>query len=160
VCLIGAVTTSEYRLAPPVVVRMMAVVLAVAGLVVLVAAALVALLSWSGGVLSVVVAGTAAVVVALLTTLFVLSRRTAVVRLDETGYAVRWVRGAGVTDARWKDVEDVVADTVAGSRCVVVRHRDGRTTTIPVTILDRPAEAFVQDLQQHLNRGHGYRPLR
>ncbi len=35
-----------------------------------------------------------------------------VVRLDEHGYRVRFVRGAGVTPGRWKDVEDVVATTV------------------------------------------------
>ena len=91
---------------------------------------------------------------------FVLTRRTTVVRLDETGYTVRLVRGAGVTTGRWKDVEDVVATTVEGTRCVVLRRRDGSTTTIPVGILAARSEDFVRDLQQHLNRGHGYRPVR
>ena len=59
------------------------------------------------------------------------------VRLDDEGYQVRFVRGAGVKQARWKDVEDVVATTVADERCVVLRLRDGRTTTIPV----RPSRA-------------------
>ena len=59
---------------------------------------------------------------------------------------------------RWKDVEDVTAPTVEGQRCVVLRLRDGRTTTIPVDVLAGAADAFVQDLQQHLDRGHGYRP--
>jgi hypothetical protein len=89
----------------------------------------------------------------------VLTRRATVVRLDETGYTVRLVRGAGVRTGRWKDVEDVVARTIEGARCVVLRRRDGRTTTIPVGILAAPADEFVRDLQQHLNRGHGYRPV-
>ena len=136
---------------------MMGVTLVLCGLVILLIGLGVAVLSWPTGVLSiaVVVAAVAVVVVAV-----VLSRAATVVRLDEDGYVVRWIRGAGVNEGRWKDVEDVAAATVEGERCVLLRRRDGSTTTIPVGILDRPAEVFVQDLQQHLNRGHGYRPLR
>lgn len=147
---------SDYRLAAPFAVRMLGVVLALAGLVVLATVTLVALLSWPVAVLSVVLVVTVAGVLAVG---FVLSRRATVVRLDDTGYTVRLVRGAGVKTGRWKDVEDVVATTVEGARCVVLRLRDGRTTTIPVGILAVPAEDFVRDLQQHLNRGHGYRPV-
>ena len=43
---------------------------------------------------------------------------------------------------------------------MVLRHRDGRTTTIPVDLLSAPVESFVEDLRDHLNRGRGYRPLR
>lgn len=107
---------------------------------------------------AVAVAAVAAVALVLLTG--VCLRARAVVRLDESGYRVRWVRGAGVKQGVWKDVEDVAATTVAGERCVVLRRRDGSTTTIPVGILAGSADAFVRDLQQHLNRGHGYRPVR
>ena len=86
-------------------------------------------------------------------------RRRDVVRLDESGYRVRYVRGVGVAEARWKDVEDVTAPTLEGTRCVVLRLRDGRSTTIPVDVLTGSADGFVRDLQDHLNRGHGYRPL-
>lgn len=147
---------SDYRLAAPFAVRMLGVALALAGVLVLVTVTLVALLSWPVAVLSVVLLVTVA---AVLAAAFVLSRRATVVRLDDTGYTVRLVRGAGVKAGRWKDVEDVVATTVAGAPCVVLRLRDGRTTTIPVGILAVPADDFVRDLQQHLNRGHGYRPV-
>jgi hypothetical protein len=147
---------SDYRLSAPFAVRMMGIVLAFAGLLVLVTAVLVALLEWPVAVLSVVLVGA---VLGLLAAGLVLTRRATVVRLDETGYTVRLVRGAGVRAGRWKDVEDVVARTIEGARCVVLRRRDGRTTTIPVGILAAPADEFVRDLQQHLNRGHGYRPV-
>lgn len=147
---------SDYRLSAPFAVRMLGLVLAFAGALVLLTAALVAWLSWPPAVLSVVLVGA---LLGVLTVGFVLTRRATVVRLDETGYTVRLVRGAGVKTGRWKDVEDVVASTIEGARCVVLRHRDGRTTTIPVGILAAPADEFVRDLQQHLNRGHGYRPL-
>jgi hypothetical protein len=88
-----------------------------------------------------------------------LLRRAVVVRFGEAGYQVRFVRGAGVHQARWKDVEDAVATTVAGERCIVLRLRDGRSTTVPMRMLAGSADAFVQDLRGHLDRGHGYRRL-
>ena len=89
----------------------------------------------------------------------VLTRRPYVVRLDAAGYRVRFVRGAGVRQARWQDVEDVVATTVIGEQCVVLRLKDGRTTTVPVRALAGQSAGFVKDLQQHLNTGHGYRRI-
>lgn len=97
--------------------------------------------------------------VAVLAAAVFLTRRTTVVRLDETGYRVRLVRGAGATEARWTDVEDVVTATVSGERCVVLRLRDGRTTTIPVRMLEGDPDGFVRDLREHLDRGHGYRRI-
>ena len=150
--------TSSYRFAPPFIVRMTGVALVAVGVLVLVLAGLVAALSLPEAVLS---AGLLVAVVLCLVVLAGLAalRRRDVVRLDETGYRVRYVRGAGVRQAPWKDVEDVTAPTVEGQRCVVLRLRDGRTTTMPVDVLAGSADAFVRDLQQHLNRGHGYRRL-
>jgi hypothetical protein len=147
---------SDYRLSGPFAVRMLGIAMALGGCLVLVAAALVVLLSWPAAVLSTALV---VAVVGLLVAGLALTRRANVVRLDETGYTVRFVRGAGVRSGRWKDVEDVVATTLEGTRCVVLRRRDGRTTTIPVDILAAPADDFVRDLQRHLNRGHGYRPV-
>ena len=150
--------TSSYRFAPPFIVRMTGVALVAVGVLVLVLAGLVAALSLPEAVLS---AGLLVAVVLCLVVLAGLAalRRRDVVRFDETGYRVRYVRGAGVRQAPWKDVEDVTAPTVEGQRCVVLRLRDGRTTTMPVDVLAGSADAFVRDLQQHLNRGHGYRRL-
>jgi hypothetical protein len=103
--------------------------------------------------------GIVAAVVVLLVGGFWLTRKATVVRLDEAGYRVHLVRGAGVKQARWTDVEDVVATTVGGERCVVLRLRKGSTTTIPVRLLAGSTDAFVKDLQQHLNKGHGYRRI-
>jgi hypothetical protein len=150
--------TSSYRFAAPFIVRMTGVGLVAVGVLVLVLAGLVAALSLPEAVLS---AGLLVAVVLCLVVLAGLAalRRRDVVRLDETGYRVRYVRGAGVRQAPWKDVEDVTAPTIEGQRCVVLRLRDGRTTTLPVDVLAGSADAFVRDLQQHLNRGHGYRRL-
>jgi hypothetical protein len=136
---------------------MLGVLLAGLGVVVVLLTLAVWLLDLPTAVLS---AGVLLGAVAVLVVAVVLARRTTVVRLDDTGYRVRLVRGAGTTEARWTDVEDVVAATVGGERCVVLRLRDGRTTTVPVRMLDASPEAFIRDLREHLNRGHGYRPLR
>lgn len=152
----SSAASSEYRISGPFAVRMLGLLLALAGLTVLLAATVVALLDWPRAVLSVVLVGAVLAVVGVGA---LLTRRATVVRLDQDGYVVRLVRGAGVKAGRWKDVEDVVATTLEGARCVVLRRRDGRTTTIPVDILAGDPDALVRDLQQHLNRGHGYRPI-
>ena len=147
---------TDYRLSPPIAVRMMGAGLALAGLLVVLVVVGGVLFSWPTAVLSTAVVVAVVGVLALAATLW---RLAPVVRLDDVGYEVRWVRGAGVRQGRWKDVEDVLATTVADARVVVLRRRDGRTTTIPVGILAGSPDDFVRDLQQHLNRGHGYRPI-
>ena len=146
----------DFALAPALRLRLLGSGLVAIGLVV----ALGVLVAWvvdlpSGFVSGLVVLGAVGVVALGL----LVGLRRWVLRLDETGYRVRYVRGAGVRQAPWKDVEDVTAPTVEGQRCVVLRLRDGRTTTMPVDVLAGSADAFVRDLQQHLNRGHGYRRL-
>jgi hypothetical protein len=145
--------SSSYRFSAPFVVRLVGTGLVTVGLLVIVLAVVVAVLSLPGLVL---VAGVVLAVGALIA-LGATARRRTVVRFDERGYRVRSVRGAGVRQATWTDVEDVAATTVAGERCVVLRLRDGRTTTVPVGVLAGRPESFVGDLREHLNRGHGYR---
>lgn len=146
--------SSSYRFAGPFVLRLLGAGLALLGVVVVALVVLAALLPLPGATV-----GTVLVVAAAGVVLLGLARRIPVVHLDEAGYRVRLIRGAGVRRAQWRAVEDVVAATVAGSRCVVLRLRDGRTTTVPVGVLEGRAEDFVLDLQRHLNDGHGYRPV-
>lgn len=82
-----------------------------------------------------------------------------VVRLTDEGYRVQWVRGVGVDAARWTDVEDAITTTLVGSPVVVLRLRNGQSTTIPVEMLAGDREAFVRDLQRHLRDGQGLRPI-
>jgi hypothetical protein len=150
---------STYPFAAAFLARLTGLGLVVVGLLALVVVAVAALLPVPAAVLpvglAVVVAAWAAVLVAVL-----VLRRADVVRLDEVGYRVRLVRGAGVREARWKDVEDVTAPTVLDQRCVLLRLRDGRTTTIPVEVLRGSPDGFVRELQRHLDAGRGLRPVR
>ena len=148
---------TEYRFAQSLLVRSMGALLAVVGVSVFLVAMLVALAVVPPLVL------TATVVVALLAVVGAavwLSRFGTIVRFDDEGYQVRMLRGAGVRAARWSDVEDSVATTSRGQDCIVLRLRDGRSTTVPVSVLATTPQEFVDDLRGRLNKGRGYRRLR
>jgi hypothetical protein len=130
--------------------------LAVVGLLVCLATVAVAVFRLPFAVLAVVVV---LAVVGVLLGGFLLTRAGYVVRLGEEGYQVRFVRGAGVKQARWRDVDDAVTAEVAGAQCVVLRLKDGRTTTIPVAVLAVDRDVFVRDVREHLQDGHGLRRL-
>lgn len=148
---------SDYRVPQPLLVRFLGLFLVLMGATVFVLAVVVALVGMPRTVLSV---GVVLVVLAVVGVGFTLTRTTTVLHLDDMGYQVRLLRQPGVREARWKDVEDVVTATLSGHDCVVLRLRDGRTTTIPVSMVDASADALVRDLREHLDRGHGYRRLR
>lgn len=153
---------SQYRFSAPFVARLLGIGLVGIGLAVLLVVALALLFSVPGVVtlaMWVVLVALLALGLALgLLSGLLASRRAAVVTFDDVGYRIRYVRGTGVRQAEWRQVEDVAAATVAGVRCVVLRLRDGRTSTVPLGVLAGRPEDFLRDLRAHLNRGHGYRP--
>ena len=77
-------------------------------------------------------------------------REAWIVRLDEIGYRVRYVRGAGVKAAAWIDVADLAATEPKGIPCLELTLIDGRTTTIPVEVMEGDREQFVRDVREHL----------
>ena len=138
---------SDYRLSPQLAARLLGASLLLWG-VVLIAVTMVVVLFAAPAIL---VTGAAALcLVGIFATGVLLTRAAYVVRLTDDGYVVRFVRGAGVKRARWADVQDAVTATVAGSPCVVLRLRDGGSTTIPVELLAVDREEFVRTLQAHL----------
>jgi hypothetical protein len=153
----GPAGISEYRFAQSLLVRSMGALLAVVGGGIFLVALLVALALVPPVALTVtVVLGLAAVIGVAVW----LSRFGTIVRFDGEGYQVRALRGAGVRAARWSDVEDSVTTTSRGQDCVVLRLRDGRSTTVPISVLETTPQEFVDDLRRRLNKGRGYRKLR
>ena len=119
------------------------------------------LLGWLAGLSSAVVSGLLALaVVGVLVLGLLVGVRHWVLRLDADGYRVRGLRSAQAKSARWSDVLDLQATTDTGSRSVVLRLRDGRTTALPVDLIEGDPAALTQALSDHLDRGHGYRRLR
>lgn len=144
--------SSDYRLAPALGARLLGSALVGLAIVVFTATVMAALLGLSAVFVAVVAAlGLAAVLVAG----HLLTRRAYVVRLGEDGYQVRMVRGAGVRAARWVEVESAVTATPRGIDCMVLRLRDGRTTTIPVQVLAADREEFIRDVRAHLEASSG-----
>lgn len=137
----------HYRLAPSVAARFLGASVVALAVVVFVATAVVALVGADFGiVLLVALLG----LVGVLTFGWWLRAKAYVVRAAPQGYSVRLVRGAGVREARWADVAEAVTSSPRGVPCLVLRLKDGRTTTIPVTILAIDREEFVRRMQRHL----------
>lgn len=147
--------SSDYRLSPAFGARLVGLLVVSLAVLVFLATAVVAVLNLH----TVVLVPVALVVVAVIFALGAVLRRTPVMHLDDDGYRVRLVRGAGVRRAGWREVADAVTASPRDIPCVVLRLVDGRTTTIPVAALDADREEFVRDLQAHLQRGQGLRPL-
>ncbi|NYE36112.1 hypothetical protein F4692_001216 [Nocardioides cavernae] len=149
-------TATVYRLAPAVAARLLGAVLCLVAVLILLSTVLIAAVDLHTAFL---------LVPAVLTLLLLVGAwwtwrtRGWVARLTPEGYRVQWVRGVGAASGRWKDVEDAVTTTVADAPVVVLRLRDGRTTTIPVELLAVDREQFVRDVQQRLQEGHGLRKL-
>ena len=147
--------SSGYRLAAPLAARLVGGVLVVAGVLVLLVTLLVAATGWSPWLL--LVAAVLAVAATLATAVVV--RRRPLLTLEETGYRVRWVRGAGVPAARWDEVADAVTADARGVDCIVLRLHDGRTTSIPVRAVAADRDELVRVVRDHLSRGQGLTPL-
>lgn len=148
--------SSDYRLSPALGARLVGLLLFVAAILVFAATAAVALLDLH----SVVLLVTALLIVtAVLVAAQLLMRRAVVVHFDELGYRVSMIRGAGVREAAWTEVQDAVTASPRDIPCVVIRLTDDRSTTIPVQALAVDREEFVRDLQRYLQDGQGLRPL-
>lgn len=81
--------------------------------------------------------------------------RAYVVRLDDRGYSVRLVRGAGIKDGHWTDVAEAVAAHPRDVACLVLRRVDGTTTSIPVGMLAADRDDFAREVGARLSRAQG-----
>lgn len=151
---VNSTETRDYGLSPQLRARLMGTFLAAIGVTLLVVTIVVFTFDLPGDVLSGLVILT---VIGIFTLGFLLGRRWYVVRLDDLGYQVRFVRGAGQVKARWVDVVDLAATEVHGAKCVQLRLRNGSSTTIPVDLIEGDKEEFVDELRRRLDGGQGRR---
>jgi hypothetical protein len=147
---------TDYRLAPAFVAQLLGLALVGLAVVLFVGTAVVVLGGLPADLLVVVVLGCVAAATGFA---WWLRQRAWVLRCTDHGYRVRLVRGAGVKEERWSQVEDAVTTYRRGVACLELRLRDGRTTTIPVGVLAVDKDDFVRELQSRLQRGRGLRPL-
>ncbi|MBU2695320.1 hypothetical protein ABFU82_22340 [Nocardioides sp. WV_118_6] len=140
---------TDYRLAPPVMARFVGAYLILLAVLLLVVTGLVATLDLNADLL-VAVLGLG--LLGLIALGWWLRSGLVVVRLTDAGYRVRAIRAAGATEARWSEVEDAVAASPSGIECVVLRLRDGRSTTIPVQLVAADKDEFARVVRAHLER--------
>lgn len=144
----------EQRLRPTVGAALrLAAVPQIIGLALLVVVGVLWLSAGSGGTLELVLVAAAALF--LVVSLVVLWWRPWLLRVDQEGYRVRFVRGAGATTGSWTDVRQAVTAVVDGTRCLVLRRTDGQQTIIPVDLLDADAEDFVRRVRALLQQREG-----
>lgn len=145
----------DYRLAPQFAARFFGVALMLLGVVAFAGTAIVSVAPINPDLMVLVL------VLALAAVFWFgwwLRSRATLLHVDAEGYRVRFVRGAGVTQARWADVEEAATASPHGIPVVVLELNDGRTTSIPVQAIALDREQFVRELQQRLREGQG-RPL-
>ena len=141
---------SDYRLAPAVAARLLGVTVLGCGLLIFVATAVMVLLALPFIVLGIAIA---VAVIGIFVVGALVTNRGYVLRLTDDGYRVRFVRGAGVKQARWEDVEELVTDTVGGAPCLIFRLRGGEATVLPVQVLAGDREELVREVGKYLTRG-------
>jgi hypothetical protein len=147
-CVVEA-SEAQYRMAPLVVARFVGAYLILFAVLMLGGTVVVALAGLGPDLLVVVLA---AGLLGLIGLAWWLRTRVSIVRLSATGYRVSLIRGAGVKEARWSEVEDAVATQPDAGPCVVLRLKDGRTTTIPMELLAADKDDFARDVRDHLGR--------
>ena len=132
--------SAEYRLAPALVLRTAGAALVLLAAVVVVLSVVTGLAGWAfWPVLAVALVG----LVVIAGWAWWAGRFASVVRLDRLGYEIRMLRGAGVKRARWVDVAQAATAQVRGMACVVLSLRDGRTTTVPMSVIAGDRDEFV-----------------
>lgn len=142
-----ATGATDYRLAPAFAARLVGLGLVLVAVVVFAYAAAAFAWSWPADLIVVVIV---VGLVAVLGGASWLRTRAYVVRLTDAGYHVRFVRGVGVAEGRWDDVEEATAARPRGVPCVVLRRRDGSTTSIPVAMLAVGRDSFADDVKARL----------
>ncbi len=125
------------------------------GLVVVgLAVALGVLLLWLVGAPAAVASGLVVLGgIGVLTLGLLLGVRRWVLRLDDDGYRVRVLRPEARV-ARWSDVLDLQAINSGPTRQLVLRLRDGRTTVLPVDVVEGGPVQLTELLTSHLDGTH------
>jgi hypothetical protein len=147
----GRAPTTTYRLAPALAVRLIGRTMVTLAFVVVVTT-VVGVASGAGWLPAGWVTLVGALVVAGWA--WYLTRYAWAVRLTPEGYAVRLLGGIGAAGAPWSQVEEVLAASPGGRPCLVIRLRDGRLTTLPMSTLAGDPEAFAHDVRRRVRDTH------
>lgn len=138
-----------YRLAPAFTARLVGAAFLLLAVTMFVVTAVVLAAGWAPDLIVLVLA---LELVAVFVAAAWLRSRAYVVRLDDVGYSVRLVRGAGVKDGRWSEVSEAVAAHPRDVPCLVLKRLDGTSTSIPVGMLSVDRDDFAREVGARLSR--------
>jgi hypothetical protein len=99
-----------------------------------------------------------ALVVVAIVTVSVLLPPT-LLQLDPHGFRASRRYSSGRRQAPWADVASAASQEGPQGWVLVIQHRDGEHTAVPLSVLDASADAVERDVRSRLNESHGYRPL-
>lgn len=145
----------ELGLAPAIRARILGVLLIISSVLLIVVSVVAAALH----IPTLLVVAIVLVMLVLIAAAVAVPGRWPVFQADVISYRLRLVRGAGVAQGRWRDVEGLATATQDGEHLVVLQLRDGRSTVIPVRLLGIDKEEFVDRLQEILDAANGYKRL-
>jgi len=80
--------------------------------------------------------------------------------LDDQGFRLRVLRGAGPTSAAWAEVEGVRRERLTPGPSLVIALSRGRRTVVPLHLVDggpQTVDRLDADLRTRLDRAHGQR---
>lgn len=144
-----AVDTTYYRLAPHVRVRFVGLYLvALAVIVFALSIVLVALNVLPDLIVVAAIVG----IIGLVGFNWWLTKKAWVFRASAEGYEIKMVRSPGLKAGRWATVQDAVTASPHGHDCLVLRHKAGETTSIPVELLAVDQNEFVREIQKYLQQ--------
>ncbi|MBA2699449.1 MAG: hypothetical protein H0U61_11890 [Nocardioidaceae bacterium] len=150
--------TTRYRWPRPLVLRSTGVVLAAVGVVWLVG---MGYARWIGDGLSAPVhlVASAVTVVVLGVAIWLVSRPPLVLELSTQGYRLHHLRGGGVPNAKWREVESAQTEQTADGPALVMQLADGSRSVVPLTLLGNRTGEAKREVHERLNSAYGYRPL-
>ncbi|UYM07615.1 hypothetical protein [Solicola gregarius] len=146
-----------YRLDPRPGMRLFGLRFVLAAVLVVVAWLLAGVFDDGAGLAAAWVVGALAALLVVVSVLL-LVRPPAVVRLDDEGYRLGRVPQGGVRKARWRDVSRATARDSLHGYALVIEVGDG-TSTVPLLLVAARANELQHEVNERLNRAHGYRRL-
>ncbi len=137
----------HYRMTPPLVARLAAGPLVLLGVLVVVTGVVVAVLGWPRLTVVLVAAVGLAGVLGFAAWL---RWGADLVRLDDAGYRIRFLRDLGPRTGAWAEVREAVAASPGGVPCLLLHRHDGQDTVVPVSLIDVDRDRFAEDVVARL----------
>lgn len=80
-------------------------------------------------------------------------------QLDREGFRAGKRYTSGRRRATWGEVQGAASQQGPDGWVLMIQHRDGEHTAVPLALADANAVTVEQDVRDRLDEAHGYRPM-